>query len=115
MINASLPPESVAILSTTRFRVPISPSGCAPQSISTCSRLPATGNETRKQSPNPTRYMRMRMADCVFASVTGVDHLEIHLVRQLGGIDVWGRRRRLQLVDVKSALLDQAVWIPETL
>src|ERR1700737_448464 len=61
MTTASFPPVSSAMLSMQSFIVPMLPCEWTPQSTRMCSYEAPLGTETRKQSPKPTRYMRMRI------------------------------------------------------
>src|SRR5438270_96177 len=59
--TASFFPVSSAMLAMQSFIVPMLPCEWTPQSTRMCSYDTPFGMETRKQSPKPTRYMRMRI------------------------------------------------------
>src|SRR6185503_8138082 len=89
MIRASFPFVSSAMCVTASLRVPMSPffvlPGVAPQSIRMCSGPSSVGTVTRKKSPNPTRYIRIRRSPCFFPppliSRTSMHEREVHLER----------------------------------
>src|SRR5436190_23571434 len=64
MMSASLLFVSAAMCATASLIVPISPflvwPGVTPQSIRMCCGPSSLGTVTRKKSPKPTRYIRMR-------------------------------------------------------
>src|SRR5258706_7305700 len=61
-----------------------SPLLCTPQSMRTCALPPSVGNVSRKQSPKPTRYMRIRALPPDDVEDVGV----AFGVRETGGVAV---------------------------
>src|SRR5437879_634776 len=87
MMSASFFPVSLAMCATASLMVPMSPffvfPGVTPQSIRMCCGPSSLGTVTRKKSPKPTRYIRMRNSPFLFlcAAISGssMHHREVHL------------------------------------
>src|SRR2546427_462147 len=87
MMSASFLSVSSAICATASLIVPMSPffvlPGVTPQSIRMCCGPSSAGTVTRKKSPKPTRYIRIRNSPfsflCAAISDSSMHHREVHL------------------------------------